>query len=210
MSLIDMTQLYADDHKLWIALRYAARPMSRAELWRRCPLRTTTLMPLLRLWQHNKLIIVKNNEVVMANKYKQLRRPPTALEALPGTTPKPKVMRFAQRLWAVLRILKSCDLPTLVMTTEASRATILDYLRQLRRAGYVELTGSVSQCNIRVTMMLDTGRFAPEYQRIIHDGRRFIRIADSNNGAEVLLPCLGHSKRDSSPFFLTGEVNHGC
>jgi hypothetical protein len=45
------------------------------------------------------------------------------------------------RMWTTMRVLKTFDVPMLIMTAEVTRRAVDDYLNQLSRAGYVRFNG---------------------------------------------------------------------
>lgn len=89
-----------------------------------------------------------------------------------------------QRLWTAMRILRRFDLPTLLMTANASRRATTDLIAILERGGWLSRTGSGWATSARRPW----GPHAPSIARVVADEGRFLRITDRCGGCVVDLP----------------------
>lgn len=74
----------------------------------------------------------------IVRKYLFLRSPPPAPNRQPPTIKRTQ----RQRLWSAMRVLRSFDLPTLLMASGASRRSAIELLGLLERAGWLRRVGN--------------------------------------------------------------------
>jgi len=134
-----------------------------------------------------------------ANRYEPLRKSPDLVRQEVDKTAR-------QKVWLAMRVLKTFDVPALLMTTGASKRSIQSLLNQLQRANYVSierrgnrLLGGWSTYRLR----RDTGRLCPA---VNHRGDRIV-ITDRNNGRRVdISPGTVSLGKSSKPAPVGGGV----
>lgn len=121
---------------LWSALRAEAEPRSIAELHLRSRAHPNAIQLRLRRWVRAGFVVQfegRPKRFAMSSSAPDVSKPP--LVAAAGTVRPARTAR--DRLWAAMRVLKTFDVPLLMMTAEASRRSCEDFVDLLRRAGYV-------------------------------------------------------------------------
>lgn len=175
----------------WAALRRLGRPATLEEIIALSGASDRPLYCRLRRWANTGFV----------TKHEHLPRRYALSEAAPDVPEPPKVdpagevkeraPTARERLWATMRILKTFDVPMLMMTAEAKRRSCEDFLNLLARAGYVRtlnhpVTRSAAGNPARIwstyQLLRSTGPKAP----VITNPRGGERqLVDLNTGAAV-------------------------
>jgi hypothetical protein len=142
----------------------------------------------------------------LERKYLRMASPP-ALSAPPRRNPFPKRTQ-RQRLWSAMKVLRNFDLPTLLMTAEASRQAAMDMIRVLERAGWLRET----KTGWTTAASRTWGSVAPTYSHRAGKDGSFIRVTEPVSGAIVDLPIHPKALRDrrresSAEGFVDGGVS---
>lgn len=204
---------------LWTELRFASEPVDELDLLvgavrhceDACPTRGATfklLETLLGRWVGAHLVVAvpsKPPRYSLERNCLSMASPP-ALPAPVRANPLPKRSQ-RQRLWSAARVLRTFDLPTLLIAAEASAKAARDMLNILERGGWLRRTpAGWSTANGR-----PWGPVAPSWARIVEAGKPIIRIIDQRDGSTIDLPVRRHraqSRQDSSTVaFADGGVS---
>lgn len=186
---------------LWSHLRYAAEPLSITDLVRRTDIDVAIVARQLRAWKKDGLIVSveRTGLFKMAKIAAAQDAPPTIRDAkkLPVRFT-PRSMR--QRIWTAIRVLKTFDLPMLLIAAEATEKTTVAYLAQLVRAGFLERLDQPGEPHRRYRIVLDTGPHHPSTGRATINGQPHTRLLDHNSGAELHMP-IAARRKPVAPFF---------
>lgn len=206
------------DEALWSELRIARGEIDVVDLMVRAighcedalPNRGATFRhfdQLLERWASRGMIAVTGHppRYRLEKDYLALRSPPPP--AAPRRNPFPKRTQ-RQRLWSAMKVLRNFDLPTLLMTAEASRPAAMDMIRVLERGGWLRVT----QTGWTTAATRQWGAVAPTYSHKVGPNGPFIRVTEPASGAIIDLPirpkCPRDQRRESSADgFVDGGVS---
>lgn len=188
---------------LWSELRFASAPLGLFDLIigavRHCedafPTRGETLRHLHHLierWVAARLLAVAGKPPLYTLERSCLNMAsPPALPAPARPIPFPRRTQ-RQRLWTAMKVLRSFDLPTLLMAAQANRASTLDMLRVLTRAGWLRQTATGwSTAADRLW-----GTVSPTFARLNEGDGPIIRVTDQRDGTVIDLPVRPRDRRD--------------
>lgn len=202
---------------LWSELRFAAEPIDELDLLvaavSHCedarPTRGATLKlleTLLCRWVAARFVVA---EAGKPPRYSLERSclPMASPPAIPAPTRKatPVIRRTQrQRLWTAMRVLRSFDLTTLVITAEATPTSARAMVDVLERGGWLTRTAE----GWSTAAARRWGPFVPTWSRGSEEGRPVIRITDNRDGSLIVLRGARNSRsRRSSGAPLDGGVS---
>jgi hypothetical protein len=182
----------------WRALRKIGRPATFAELLAASGLADRALYCRLRRWYDHRFVTIepgRPRRFALAAEAPDVPVPPIVNEHYEIKPNPPRSAR--ERLWTAMRILKTFDVPMLIMTAEVNRRACDEFLNLLVRAGYVRMFGyKFKRCGAG---RLDFVRDWSTYQLLRNTGPRHPtfsafkgkdqprRLTDHNTGASVEL-----------------------
>ncbi|BBB13443.1 hypothetical protein [Sphingopyxis sp. FD7] len=124
----------------------------------------------------------------LVREYQHLRSPPPP--PAPRALPFPKRTQ-QQRLWTAMKVLRTFDLPTLLMAADANRRAALDMVRTLERGGWLRATAN----GWTTTAARKWGPVVPLMRRQIVSGVSVMRVTDRLTGAIVDFPARSYAAR---------------
>lgn len=197
----------------WRALRKLGRPASLDEILAASGCSDRPLYCRLRRWRGAGFIIEvkgKARRFAMSSEACKCSSPPKVGAALDPHLDEqkgpPRTQR--QRLWSAMRVLKTFDVPVLMMTAEVTRRSCEDFLNLLQRTGYVRRLDIAA---VRTGPgNLDAARDWSTYQLIRSTGPHAPRIT-SGPGPRTLIDGNGGERVPVGPGLRrrASEVNHG-
>lgn len=122
---------------LWRTLAATPTPASIAELHLACRAKPNAIQHRLSRWVLAGLVTRiegRPKRFVMSDSTERTAEPP--IVAIDGRA-KPRVRTARDRMWSAIRVLKRFDLPTLMISSGASRRSAEDFVNCLQRAGYL-------------------------------------------------------------------------
>ena len=179
----------------WRAMRRLGRPATLAEIQALCGAGDRPLY--CRLWRWVGDGFVRKHPAgprryALAASAPDVAVPPPVndrFEVKPAPVPNSRA-----RIWRAMRVLKSFDVPMLMITAEVSRRACDDFLNLLHRAGYVTCRHrfkpvtndgpGVARDWSTYTLVQNTGPKHPTFSRYAPEGQE---LRDPNNGARVQL-----------------------
>lgn len=168
---------------LWRALNTATEPMTVRGLHIATGARPQSVLMCLRRWEQAALVTASQEQ---PRRFAMNDTSPTP----PAVGPNGRVNRrplTRQKIWTALRILKTFDIPTLVMTSGEKHGTINWYVHALRRAGYIQ-TSSKSGGFYTYTLIKRSGRKAPMISQTKSPEGLVCTLVDPNDGCRIILP----------------------
>ncbi|KQM23141.1 hypothetical protein ASE73_02640 [Sphingomonas sp. Leaf24] len=187
---------------VWAALIRAAVPLSAPDLQRCTGLALCAIHKRLAAWRDAGLLTETPER---PHRYAMTD---LAIDApcAPITTNDNRVLfrprTTRDRIWAAMRVLKTFDMPTLLIVAEVEQTYLRSYFNALLRAGYVETVPSAATQRYR--LLLNTGPKAPSLvnQR---GGGRIVR--DRNTGRTTPAPPARTYRRSSTAPLADGGVS---
>lgn len=142
-------------------------------------------------WVSRGLVTVAGHPACynLVREYQHLRSPPPP--PAPRPLPFPKRTQ-QQRLWSAMKVLRTFDLPTLLMAADANRRAALDMVRILERGGWLRATAT----GWTTAAARKWGPVVPSIRR--ERGAAVMRITDRTSGLVIEIPSRPGAARDRS------------
>jgi hypothetical protein len=203
---------HAVEQPLWSALRDAAAPASVFELHGTTGAHPNSIQHRLSRWVAAGLVARLDGSpkrYAMNDDTPRTAAPPRVDLAGRAT---PRVVPVRARLWRAMRVLNrhGFDVPTLMMSADASRRATEELVNVLRRAGYLRQTvrnRGAARTWSTFRLVRDTGPRPPLVQRRVTDAGVQRELVDGNSGARVDISpsAVSLRRRSSDPVADGGE-----
>jgi hypothetical protein len=193
---------------LWQALRAAAEPASIAELHKATGVHPNTAQLRLLRWVRAGLA------EELAVKPKRFLMRPDAPAQPPTVNASGRLGRHRtanERIWSAIRVCKSFDLPTLQMSSQASRRSIETFLNALQRAGVVRIVKRGNSMRGDWSTYALAQNLGPKTPRVSweqFDGERRRALVDPNTGRIIDISPAAVSLRSNDAGRQSLGVNH--
>ncbi|UIJ46919.1 hypothetical protein LZK98_08245 [Sphingomonas cannabina] len=102
-----------------------------------------------------------------------------------------------EKIWSAIRVLKTFDVPQLMLVCGVKRGQVLEFLSALDQAGYVRRHPCQAGESPRYTLLHRSGPRPPSITRSLSGGRWTRTLVDPNTGARV--PLAGRPNTSSAP-----------
>lgn len=200
-------RLTAPDRALWVGLRFAPAPVELFDLVmpviRSIGASLADLTRLLDGWVAGGWVAVsaRPRRYTLKPEFMKMAEPPPP-PAKPRRRRKQRLTQ-RQRIWSAMRVLRSFDLPTLIIAAQTRPTTAADLCRIFERAGWLRRQGDRWSLNC-------AKRWGPQVPTIVRlrlGEANVIRVSDPADGAVIDLPVEPKSRCDRA-LFLTGGFNH--
>ena len=194
---------------LWQALRAAGAPATIPELHVMSRARPQAICLRLGRWVRAGLVHDlggRPKRFVMSDPAAQPSLPPrvgASGAVLPARTAR-------DRMWTAMRVLRSFDLPQLMMAAQVTRRSAEDFINCLLRAGMLRRAYRGNSRRGDWSLYQLAGRRGPKTPIVSHgrrDGRRFRHVIDPNDG-EIFDITPGRRAHPAATSSLSSEVNH--
>lgn len=155
-------------------------------------------------WVARRLVTVTGHPARydLVREYQHLRSPPPP--PAPRALPFPKRTQ-QQRLWTAMKVLRTFDLPTLLMAADANRRAALDMVRTLERAGWLRaIAGGWTTAAAR-----KWGPVVPSIRRERSAAGVVMRVTDRASGLVIEIPSRSGAARDASQESSTNNFVDG-
>jgi hypothetical protein len=188
---------------LWAALRAAHDPASISELHVASRAHPNAIHLRLRRWLAAGFVNEfdgRPKRFAMSNTAQALPKPPVCGEDLCPRVPE---RTTRDRMWSSMRVLRRFDLPTLMITAEATRRSAEDFINCLLRAGFLnrEHRGNSTRGDWSIYVVIRrSGSKTPIVSHGTRDGVRFRQVVDPNDGSTF----------DISPSRSAGQPAQHC
>jgi len=194
---------------LWNALRTAGGPATVSELHIASRAHPNAIQLRLRRWVRAGFVNDLGGRpklFIMSSTAPNIPVPPRMGEACKPLPPR----TTRERLWSSIRVLKTFDLPTLMISAEASRRSAEEFINCLLQADYIarmsrgnSMRGDWSTYQLRAR----SGPKAPVIKHGTENGVRFRRLYDPNNGStHDISPGRSRSTSDAKPLLRAQEA----
>ncbi len=204
MSYVDVTLDLPMDVRVWRELRFARAPMTLFELWRSVRPDFNHLVAWLDGWSAAGMIALgKRSQTITMNKQVKARcaNPPRQ-----KATPRNFHPSCAyQRIWTAIRVMRTFDVPALLMAAETGKRHATNYFNQLERAGYLKRIDTPDEFHRRYRLLRDTGPRHPVMTRTKQDGFPAMRITDANTGEQTSFELTPKSLRNRDAYSFALE-----
>lgn len=189
---------------LWRNLTGADAPVSVADLHRATSAHPNSIEHRLTRWVRAGLITrIEGTPLRYVMNDNAPRSPLPPRVSIDGTVRPRPVATTRERLWRSMRVLRSFDLPALMMAAEAGRRSAEDLINCLCRAGYLRMTSrgqSMRGTWSTYRLVRNTGPRAPSVTKRIVEGRRLRELVDRNTGQRTdISPAAVSLRRSSQP-----------
>lgn len=189
---------------LWRSLTELSAPASVAELQRATAAHPNAIMHRLHRWVRAGLVNRIEGEPLRYTMNDNAPRTPAPPRVtIDGTVKSRPANTTRDRLWRSMRVLRSFDLPALMMAAEASRRSAEDLVNCLCRAGYLRMTSrgqSMRGTWSTYRLIRNTGPRAPSVTQRMVEGQRLRELVDRNTGDRTdISPAATSLRRLSKP-----------
>lgn len=199
------------EEPLWRALGQAGEPRSVAELHLAIAAHPNAIQHRLSRWVSAGFVTRhegRPKRYAMNDTTERTATPPR-VDLAGRAAPRQRTAR--EKLWSAMRVLPSFDVPTLVMTSGATRRSAEDLVNCLHRAGYLRQTArgnSTTGAWSTYRLVRNTGPKAPKVSHhVAVDGRRRREVVDGNTGGRTdISPAAISLRSKSSPAAADGGV----
>lgn len=196
---------------LWRALAQAGAPRSVAELHLAIAAHPNAIQHRLSRWVSAGFVTRhegRPKRYAMNDTTDRTATPPR-VDIAGRAAPRERTAR--EKLWSAMRVLPSFDVPTLVMTSGATRRSAEELVNVLHRAGYLrQIARGNSRTGVWSTYRLirNTGPKAPKVSHhVALDVHRRRELVDGNNGARTdISPASISLRSKAAPAAADGGV----
>lgn len=194
-------RMAAPDRALWVGLRFAPAPVELFDLAmpviRSIGASLADLNRLLDGWVAGGWVAVtaRPRRYTLKPEFIKMAEPPVP-PAKPRRWRKPRLTQ-RQRIWSAMKVLRSFDLPTLVIAAQTRPTTAADLCRIFERAGWLRRQGDRWSVN-------SAKRWGPQVPTILRlrvGEANVIRVSNPADGVFIDLPVEPRPRRDRAPFF---------
>lgn len=138
----------------------------------------------------------------LVREYQHLRSPPPP--PAPRPLPFPKRTQ-QQRLWSAMKVLRTFDLPTLMMAADASRRAAIELIRVLERGQWLRATAT----GWTTAAARKWGPVVPSIRRERGADGVVMRVTDRTSGLVIEIPSRSGAARDRGQGMSTNSFADG-